>query len=124
DHLALHAGVVGDETAGSDQRFPDDASTGRLVTGQLGGSFGNGVARPDEGNASAGDDAFFDRCTSCRHRVFDAVLLLLQLHLGGGADLAHPNASGQLGQTLLQLLAVPVAVGVLDLGLDLVDPTG
>jgi hypothetical protein len=49
------------------------------------------------------------------------VLLLLQLHLGGGADLDDGHAAGQLGQALLQLLAVPVAVGVVDLGLDLVD---
>src|SRR5205823_5131335 len=41
-----------------------------------------------------------------------------------GADLEHRNAAGQLGQALLQLLAVVVAVALLDLGLDLVDPAG
>ena len=51
------------------------------------------------------------------------MLLLLQLDLGGGADLQHGNAAAELGETLLQLLAVVVAVGVVDLGLDLVDPT-
>ena len=56
-----------------------------------------------------------------RHGVLDAVLLLLELHLGGGADLEHGDAAGQLGEALLELLAVVVGVGVLDLGLDLVD---
>ena len=50
------------------------------------------------------------------------MLLLLQLHLGGGADLEDGDAAGQLGQALLELLPVVVGVGVLDLGLDLVDP--
>jgi chaperonin GroEL len=45
------------------------------------------------------------------------VLLLLELHLGGGTDLDDADAAGQLGQPLLQLLAVPVGVGRLDLGL-------
>ena len=54
-------------------------------------------------------------------RVLDAVLLLLELDLGGGADLEDGDAAGQLGQALLELLAVVVGVGVLDLVLDLLD---
>ena len=50
------------------------------------------------------------------------MLLLLQLDLGGRADLEHGDAAGQLGEALLELLPVVVGVGVLDLGLDLVDP--
>jgi hypothetical protein len=50
------------------------------------------------------------------------VLALLELDLGGSAGLDDRNAAGQLGQALLQLLAVVVAVRVLDLGADLVDP--
>src|SRR5699024_8910629 len=55
-------------------------------------------------------------------RVLDAVLLLLQLHLGVRTDGDDADATGQLGEALLELLAVPVGVGALDLGLDLVDP--
>jgi hypothetical protein len=44
------------------------------------------------------------------------VLALLELDLGGRADLDDGNAAGQLGEALLQLLAVVVGVGVLDLG--------
>ena len=49
------------------------------------------------------------------------MLLFLELDLGGGADLEDGNAAAQLGETLLELLAVVVRVGVVDLGLDLVD---
>ena len=41
-----------------------------------------------------------------------------------GADLDDADAAGQLGEALLELLAVPVGVGALDLGLDLVDAAG
>jgi hypothetical protein len=51
------------------------------------------------------------------------VLLLLELDLGGRADLEHRHAARQLGQPLLELLAVVVGVGVLDLTLDLRDAT-
>ena len=75
----------------------------------------------DERGATAGDDALLDRGARRGDGVLDAVLLLLQLHLGGGADLDHADTAGELGEALLELLAVPVGVGVLDLGLDLVD---
>ena len=80
-------------------------------------------ASPQQGDAATGDDALFDGGTGGRQRVLDAVLLLLELHLGGGADLDDGDAAGQLGQPLLELLAVPVGVGVVDLALDLRDAT-
>jgi hypothetical protein len=49
-------------------------------------------------------------------------LLLLHLDLGRGADLDDGHAADQLGQALLQLLAVVVGGGLLDLGADLLDP--
>ena len=79
---------------------------------------GDGV---DQRHAAAGDDAFFDRRAGRAQRVLDAVLLLLQLGLGRGADLDHRHAAGQLGQPLLQLLAVEVGGRRLDLGADLLD---
>ena len=55
------------------------------------------------------------------HRVLDARLLLLHLGLGGRTDLDDGDAADQLGQPLLQLLAVVVRGGVLDLRADLLD---
>ena len=75
-----------------------------------------------QGDATTGDDTLFDGRLGGGHGVFDAVLLLLELHLGGRADLEHRDTTGELGQALLQLLLVVVGVGVLDLGLDLRDP--
>ena len=77
--------------------------------------------RPEQRDAAAGDDALFDRGLGRLHRVLDAVLLLLELDLGGRADLDDRDAAGQLGEALLELLAVVVGVGVVDLLLDLVD---
>src|SRR5580693_8200604 len=55
------------------------------------------------------------------HRVVDAILALLDLDLGGAADADHRNAARELGKTFLQLLAVVVGGGLLDLRLDLRD---
>jgi hypothetical protein len=59
--------------------------------------------------------------------VLDAGLLLLHLGLGRSADLDDRDAADELGEALLELLAIVVAGGVLDLarisldaGLDLV----
>ena len=49
------------------------------------------------------------------HGVFDAGLLFLHFGLGGRADLDHGHAADQLRQPLLQLFAVVVRGGVLDL---------
>ena len=80
-----------------------------------------GLAGTQQRDAAAGDDAFFDRRTRGVQRVFDAGLLFLHLDFGGGTDLDHGHAAGQLGHALLQLLAVVVAGGFLDLHADLLD---
>ena len=79
-------------------------------------------SRLQQGHAATGDDALLDGGLGVADRVLDAVLALLELHLGGGAGLDHRNTAGQLGQALLQLLAVVVGVAVLDLLPDLRDP--
>ena len=76
-----------------------------------------------QGNPAASDNALFHSGLSVTDGILDAVLTFLQLHLGGGANLNHGHATGQLSQTLVQLLAVVFGIGVLDLGTDLVHPT-
>ena len=75
--------------------------------------------RADERHAAAGDDALFDGRAGRVERVLDAGLLLLHLGLGRRADLDHRDAADELRQALLELLAVVVAGGVLDLRADL-----
>ena len=72
-------------------------------------------------HATTGDDAFFHRRTRGVQGVFDTRLLFLHLDFGGGTDLDHGHAAGQLGHALLQLLAVVVAGGFLDLHAHLLD---
>jgi hypothetical protein len=64
---------------------------------------------------------FLDRGAGRIERVLDAVLLLLHLDLGRAADLDHRDAARELGEPLLQLLAVVVGGRLLDLRLDLRD---
>jgi hypothetical protein len=78
----------------------------------------------EQRDAAAGDDALLDRRLGGVHRVLDARLLLLHLGLGGGADLDHRDAADQLGEALLELLAVVVGGGLLDLRADLLDAAG
>src|SRR5690606_6958507 len=71
---------------------------------------------------TARDDAFL-YSSACRAQgVLNAVLLLLQLGLSGGAHANDSHTTGQLGQALLQLLAVIVACAGLGFGANLVDP--
>ena len=55
-------------------------------------------------------------------RILDPVLLLLELGLGGRPDLDDGHPAGELGQALLQLLAIEIRGGGFDLGFDLLAP--
>ena len=66
-------------------------------------------------NTTTGNHAFFNGSTGCVQRVFDAGLLFFHLDFGRSADLDHGNTAGQLGNALLQLLAIVVGGGLIDL---------
>src|SRR5581483_10837249 len=102
------------------ERAEDDLRTRLLVT--LEGAehlVADRVRGVDERDAATGDLTLLEGRTSSLQRVLDAVLLLLHLGLGGRADLDHRDTAGQLREALLELLAVEVGVGVLDLLLQL-----
>ena len=123
DDAALETGVDGDLLQRSLDRDPTMFApvASSPVSFRPLESLDGGLQQPD---ATARDDALFDRGLGVAHGILDAVLALLELHLGGGSGLDHRDAAGQLGQPLLQLLAVVVRVRLLDLGADLVDPAG
>src|SRR5664280_3121636 len=124
DHNAtFEAGVHRDLLERGLQRQPNDVRAGRLVPDEL-KLLERGDRGVQQGDATAGDDALFDGRLRVRNGILDPVLLLLELDLGGRADLDDGHAAGQLGEPLLQLLAVVVGIRLLDLGADLVDPTG
>src|SRR6201993_4300773 len=118
---ALEARVHSDLLQRLLQGAAHDRRAGRLVAHQLALVEG-GAGRLQQRDAAAGHDTLLDRGLGVAHRVLDAVLALLELDLGRRARLDDCDAAGQLGQPLLQLLAVVVRVGVVDLGADLVDP--
>src|SRR4029079_4397570 len=120
--LALHAGVLGDPAQRLGRGLAHDARADLLVTLEV--EAVDDLDGLDTGAAATGDDALLDGRAGRRDGVLDAVLLLLELDLGVRADLDDADAAGELGEALLELLAVPVGVGALDLLLDLVDPAG
>jgi hypothetical protein len=96
---AILARVLCDLADGCLQSAANDVDADHLVAFEL-----QLVERGDglqESGAAAGDDALLDRRAGGRQSVFDAVLLLLELDLGGRADLDDGNAASQLGKALL-----------------------
>src|SRR5450759_1133487 len=119
DHdFAMSSGVVGNLADRVLEGAADDIDTNLGVgIGQL-ELVQNGLA-VEEGCAATGDHAFLDAGPHGGQSVLDAVLLLLELDLGGRAHLDDGNAAGELGEALLELLAVVIGGGVLDLDSDL-----
>src|SRR6185503_2976372 len=72
------------------------------------------LAAAEQRDAAAGDNALFDGRARGVHRVLDARLLLLHLDLGRRADADHRDAADELGEALLELLAIVVARRLLD----------
>ena len=119
DDAAVLAGVVGDLVERGRAGADDDLVADLLVVGQPLGLDGRG--RAEQGDAAAGEDALLERRAGGVQGVLDAGLLLLHLALGRGPDVDLGHAAGQLGQPLLELLAVVVALGVGDLAADRLD---
>src|SRR5699024_9794386 len=123
DDAALEAGVDRDLLERGLHGDAHDVRAGGLVILelQLAEGVGTGLQQRD---AATGDDALVHSSLGVAHGILDAVLALLELDLGGGTGLDDGHAAGQLRQALLELLAVVVRVGVLDLGADLGHATG
>src|SRR5690606_7202800 len=119
DDRALDACIVGDLADRRLQRTLDDLDSGILIV--VVALDVDRVGGPEQSDATARNHAGLDGRAGRVESVVDAVLALLHLDLGGAADLDHRNAAGELRQTLLQLLAVIVGGGLLDLHLDLGD---
>src|SRR4051794_21578923 len=120
DDRALEAGVLRDLTERLLERAEHDARTGLLVVDRDRVDV-DGLGRLEQRHAAARHDALLEGRAGGLQRVLDAVLLLLHLGLGGRADLHDGDTARELREALLELLAIEVGVGVLDLRLDLVD---
>src|SRR5680860_1160074 len=120
DHGAVFAGILGDLAQRRLKGAAHDVDADFLVlVGALEGvEHLNGAQKR---HAATGNDTFLDGRAGRVQRIVDTILPLPHFDLGGTADLDHGNAAGELGQPLLQLLAVVVRTGVLDLLTDLGD---
>src|SRR6516165_3365958 len=100
------------------QRLAHDLDA-RLLVVVLGADALEMLGGTEQGDAAARHNAFLDCRAGCVHRVINAILALLHLDLGRATDADHRDAARELGQTLLQFLAVVIRGGLLDLRLDL-----
>src|SRR5258708_2457785 len=75
-----------------------------------------------QGDSASGHNAFFHGRARCVHRVFHAGFLFFHFGFGRRAYFDHGNAPNQFRQPLLQLLAVIVAGGLVDLAADFLYP--
>src|SRR5579871_1990552 len=120
NNCAFFAGVADDLAQRLFERAAHDVAADLLIAFQL--QRVDGVAAAHQSHAASGHDAFLDGRASGVHRVLNAGLLLLHLGLGGRADLDDGHAADQLRQPLLQLLAIVVAGGLVDLAADFLHP--
>src|SRR5262249_40183964 len=121
DDAAVEARVGRDLLDRAGERPGHDVGAGTLVALELLPELVERGTRPQHGHAAAGQDAFLNRRAAGVQGVLDPRLLLLHLDLGRRADVHLRDAAGELGQSLLELLAVVVAGGDLDLVADLLD---
>ena len=118
DHRAVFAGILGDLPQRSLDRLADDLDAEALVV-VVGLQFGQDQRCARQGYPAARNDAFLDRRARGVQAVVNAILALLHFHFGAATDADDGHAAGQLRQAFLQLLAVVVRGGLLDLRPDL-----
>src|SRR5271157_4468684 len=109
DNGAVDSGVLGDELGRLFDGTADDLRAHLLVAGEL--EAVDHLARSDQGRTAAGDDSLFDGRASGVQGILDEGLAFLPLGLGRVADVDLRDTAGELGEPLLKLLAVVLAVG-------------
>src|ERR1019366_7684635 len=118
DDGSVLARVDGDLARRPGKRLAHDLDAGLLVV-VLGAQPLKVLGGTQQRDAAARDDAFFNGRTGRMHRVINAILALLDFGFSRTADADHRDAARELRETFLQLLAVVVRGGFLDLRLDL-----
>src|SRR6202789_2059285 len=116
----VFAGVAHDLPQRLFDRAGQDLNACRLVF-VIADQLLDGLQRTHQSDTAARDHALFDGRTGCVQSVLDAGLLFLHFDFGGGTDLDHGHAAGELGNALLQLFLVVVGSRFLDLLADALD---
>ena len=113
DRGSVEATVLGDDAQRLLDGAPDDPGPGGGIALEPESIDGGGGAQ--KRNPTTDDVAVLESRADRGQGVLDARLALLQLCLGGGADADHTDAADEVGKSLLELLAVPVRLDLLDL---------
>src|SRR5580698_3971900 len=113
NHSAFFAGILGDHAQRLGDGAADDVDANLLIAIRLHLFERRGATC--QCDSAARDNSFFHSRARCMHRIFHAGFLFLHFGFGCGADFNHGHATDQLRQPLLQLLAVVVAGGLVDL---------
>ena len=122
DHdAAIDRGVFGDLARRRLKRALEDLNAGPFVAIAFRLFLRHGVHAAQQRQAAAGHDALGDGGLGRADGIVERLLLRFHFRLGGSADADHGDAAGELGQPLLQLLAVVVAGRLLDFAPDLLD---
>ena len=124
DDRAVDPAVFGDLTDRGIERVEDDVDANLLVSLGLRADLLHRLTAAEEGDATTGDNPLLDCGAGRMEGILDAGLLLLHLRLGPGTDGDDRHAAGELGEPLLELLTVVLAVGGIDLVADLLDARG
>src|SRR5579859_8040324 len=110
DDGPIATGIEGDLTQWLLQGEAQDANTRGLVSG-FHFHFVKGGDGRDQHRTTTGHNTLFNGGAGSGERILYTMLLLFHLDLGGGAHFDDANATSQLGQALLQFLAIIIAGG-------------
>ena len=123
-HGPVGAGIVGDLAHGFGQGALHDANAGALIALAGSGQAIEALGQLKQGATPASNDAFLHGGAGRIEGILDAQLAVLQLGFGGGAHLDHGHTPGQLGDPLIELLAVVFGIGVVKFAPDRGHPVG
>ena len=119
DHdRAILAGIECDLARRPRERFADNVHAVLLVLVRCADALEH-LGGAQQRDAAAWQDAFLDGGAGRMHGIIDAILALLHLDLRRAADADYRDAAREFGQPLLELLAIVIRGGLLDLCLDL-----
>src|SRR6185312_4344706 len=115
---AILAGIECDLARRPGERLADDVYAVLLILVR-GANALEHLGRAQERNAATWQDAFLDGGAGRVHGIIHAILALLHFDLRRAADADHRDAAREFCQPFLELLAIVIRGGFLDLRLDL-----
>ena len=121
-HIAVGTGIRRDLTDRGGERTLDDLDTGALIPSQFGGQAAQPIGQLQQQAAPTGHDALFDGSAGGVEGILNPQLAIAQFGFGGSAHLDHGHTTGQLGDPFVQLFAVVVRIGGLQLPFDRCHP--